>query len=132
MPYNHLSMTEAKPTPKPRSAFLPVLLIVVGLVIVAGVVVAFVPLVECDVCVGLGNVTHGGVLSPPDQAPVYPWHNVRSGVQPIAVAYGLRRVSPSVYEAGEPSRERSAGGVRERPQRFIQTGRAGPRCREYL
>ena len=34
-------------TPKPRSSFLPLLLIIVGLVICVGVVVAFVPLVAC-------------------------------------------------------------------------------------
>ena len=47
-PYNYLSMTKAKPDPKHRSAFLPIMLLVVGLVVVAGVVVVFVPLVECE------------------------------------------------------------------------------------
>jgi len=50
-------MTESKPDPKPRSAFMPILLIVVGLVICAGVVVAFVPLVDCEGCVGVGTAT---------------------------------------------------------------------------
>ena len=43
--------------PKPRSAFLPIMLLIVALVICAGVVVAFVPLVECDPCYGLGSVS---------------------------------------------------------------------------
>ena len=43
--------------PKPRSSFLPILLIVVCLVIVAGVVLAFVPLVECEGCIGIGAIT---------------------------------------------------------------------------
>ena len=50
-------MTEPNPTPKPRSAFLPVMLVVVGLAIVAGVVLVFVPMVECEVCLGAQNVT---------------------------------------------------------------------------
>ena len=51
-------MTEAKPTPKPRSAFLPILLLMVGLAICAGVGLAFVPLVECEACLGMGVVDH--------------------------------------------------------------------------
>ena len=51
-------MTETKPDPKPRSAFLPIMLLVVGLLLVAGVVlVAFVPLKECEWCSGIGIVT---------------------------------------------------------------------------
>ena len=46
------------PTPKPRSAFLPIMLIIVGLVVCAGVV-ASVPLVECGVCLGVGGFTRG-------------------------------------------------------------------------
>ena len=53
-------MTEAKPAPKPRSSFVPVMLIVVGLVVCAGVVVvAFVPLVECGGCMGIGSLSKG-------------------------------------------------------------------------
>ena len=44
-------------TPKPRSAFLPVMLIVVGLVIVAGVVVFYVPVMECEACFGAGIIS---------------------------------------------------------------------------
>ena len=43
--------------PKPRSSFLPIMLLVVGLVIVAGVVLVFVPLVECEACAGVGTLT---------------------------------------------------------------------------
>ena len=51
-------MTEAKPEPKRRSSFLSIMLLVVGLVIVAGVVLMFVPLLECRSCHGLGSYTH--------------------------------------------------------------------------
>ena len=47
-------MTEKKSS----SAFLPILLLVVGVVIVAGVVFWFVPLVKCDYCLGVGMLTH--------------------------------------------------------------------------
>ena len=50
-------MTEVRPTPKTRSAFLPIMLVVMGLVIVAGAVVAFVPLVECNGCFGAGYIS---------------------------------------------------------------------------
>ena len=44
--------------PKPRSSFLPILLLIVGLVVCAGVGVAvFVPMVECEECSGIGKVT---------------------------------------------------------------------------
>ena len=45
------------PEPKTRSSFLPFLFIIVAVVICAGVVVVFTPLVECDVCLGVGTVT---------------------------------------------------------------------------
>ena len=41
---------------KPRSAFLPILLILVGVVVCAGVVLAFVPISKCDVCLGVGKI----------------------------------------------------------------------------
>ena len=41
---------QSKPDPKPRSAFLPVMLILVGLVICAGVVFTFVPIATCPQC----------------------------------------------------------------------------------
>ena len=44
--------------PKHRSAFLPIMLLVVGLVICLGIVLMFVPLVECGFCMGLGNFTY--------------------------------------------------------------------------
>ena len=47
-------MTDSNPVPKHRSAFVKVMLIAVGLVIVAGVVFVFVPLVECNACFGVG------------------------------------------------------------------------------
>ena len=66
-------MTEAKPDSKPRSAFLPIMLIVVTCV---GLVVAFVPLVECDNCLGAGNLTakeqdylYGRCDTPPASTP---------------------------------------------------------------
>ena len=40
-----------------RSAFLPLLFIIVGLVVCAGVVLVFVPMVECNVCLGGGTCT---------------------------------------------------------------------------
>ena len=43
--------------PKPRSSFLPIMLLIVGLVVCAAVVVAFVPMVECENCLGLGHIT---------------------------------------------------------------------------
>lgn len=46
-------MTEAKPDPKTRSSFLPIMLLVVGLVVCAGLVAWFAPLVECEACLGL-------------------------------------------------------------------------------
>ena len=49
-------MTDARPDSKPRSAFLPILLLVVGFVICAGMTV-FVPLVDCDVCLGVGSLS---------------------------------------------------------------------------
>ena len=42
---------------KPRSAFLPILLLIVGVVVCAGVVLAFVPMVECECCEGLGTLS---------------------------------------------------------------------------
>ena len=56
-------------TPKPRSAFIPIMLLIVGVVICAGVVLAFVPLVECDICLGMGSFTE----SPPDFNGWYAW-----------------------------------------------------------
>ena len=52
-------MTETKPDPKPRSAFMPIMLIVVGLVIAVGVVVRYVPFFKCEACVGLGTISRG-------------------------------------------------------------------------
>ena len=43
--------------PKPRSYFLPIMLLVVGLVICVGVVLVFMPVVECHNCFGLGTLT---------------------------------------------------------------------------
>ena len=43
------------PNPKPRSYFLPIMLIVVGFVICAGLVLVFVPTVQCNVCAGIGT-----------------------------------------------------------------------------
>ena len=43
--------------PKRRSALLPMMLIVVVVIAVAGVVVAFVPIVECDMCLGVGTMS---------------------------------------------------------------------------
>ena len=42
---------------KPRSSFLPIMLLIVGVVVVAGVVVAFVPLIDCEGCLGVGSAT---------------------------------------------------------------------------
>ena len=50
-------MSEVTPDRKPRSSFLPILLLVVVLVIVAGIVVVFVPMVECGGCVGVGTLS---------------------------------------------------------------------------
>ena len=44
-------------TAKPRSSFLPILLLIVGVVICAGAVLLFKPMVECEVCLGAQNVT---------------------------------------------------------------------------
>ena len=55
-------MTEAKPDPKPRSAFMPILLLVVGLVIVAGVVLVYVPIFTCDQCAGLRMMTYAEII----------------------------------------------------------------------
>ena len=53
--------------PKPLSSYLPILLIIVGLVVCLAVVVgAFVPLVECRRCGGLGVV----VLKYDSQLPI--------------------------------------------------------------
>ena len=51
--------------PKKRSLFLPIMLIVVGLMVVAGVVFVFVPMVKCGYCNGLGYLTeeeNAGIL----------------------------------------------------------------------
>ena len=45
-------MTESQLPPNPRSAFLPVLFLFVGLVIVAGL--TFIPFVQCPDCEGNG------------------------------------------------------------------------------
>ena len=37
----------------PRSAFLPILLLIVGVVVCVGLVLAFVPLMECESCAGV-------------------------------------------------------------------------------
>ena len=47
-----------KPTPKPRSSFLPVMLIVVCVAVCAGA--TFLPVFECGVCDGRGGC-HGGM-----------------------------------------------------------------------
>ena len=52
-------VVRAMPDPKPRSSYLPMLLIIVGLVVCAGVVLAIVPVMECKACNGLGYVTMG-------------------------------------------------------------------------
>ena len=44
--------------PKPHSSFLPIMLLMVGLVVVAGVVLAIVPLVECEACAGVATLTY--------------------------------------------------------------------------
>ena len=46
------------PDPKERSAFLPIMLLVVGLVVIAGVVLAFVLTVDCEACEGLGTLDY--------------------------------------------------------------------------
>ena len=46
--------------PKPRSAFLPIMLLVLGLVFL-GVLLVRVPLVDCVVCQGLGTVTKADI-----------------------------------------------------------------------
>ena len=51
-------MTEPKPDPKPHSAFMPVMLLIVGLLVVAAAAVAFEPLFECRGCRGLGKLTY--------------------------------------------------------------------------
>ena len=51
-------MTESKS----RSPFLTILFIFVGVVICAALVVAFVPVVSCDWCKGVGWMTNGEVL----------------------------------------------------------------------
>ena len=56
-------MTDAMPDPKSRSSFMPIMLLVVGLVVVAGVVVACVPMVECNVCWGVLRLTVYEVVS---------------------------------------------------------------------
>ena len=50
-------MTEAKPDPRPRSAFLPNMLLVVSMVVCAVVVAVSVPLVSCQVCFGVASFT---------------------------------------------------------------------------
>jgi len=46
-----------------RSAFLPLMLLVGGILACFGLVLYLVPLAECDVCSGLGNVTWGELNS---------------------------------------------------------------------
>ena len=46
---------------KSRSAFLPIMLLVVGSVVCAGVVLAFVPMATCTICYGLGVLTQGEI-----------------------------------------------------------------------
>ena len=43
------------PEQERRFSFLPIMLLIVGLVVVAGVVLVFVPVVECEACVGIGK-----------------------------------------------------------------------------
>ena len=45
-------------TPRTRSSFVPMLLIGVGALVCVGLVAMYVPIMECDVCMGLVLVTN--------------------------------------------------------------------------
>ena len=50
-------MTEAKPDPKPRSSFLPIFLVTVGLVVCLALVGSVVLMRDCAYCLGLAQFT---------------------------------------------------------------------------
>ena len=51
--------------PKPRSSFLLIMLIIVGLLVCSGLVLVFVPIVECRDCGGSGSMGVDLMESPP-------------------------------------------------------------------
>ena len=69
-------------TPKPRSAFLPVMLIIVGMVVFTGLVLVFVPLVQRQTCVGMGLENWESSLDSLELEEVNSWKQANEWIAP--------------------------------------------------